>query len=114
MNAPFFRIRLLSIPEMSGITCSDCLTGFVKGGTPTGTVTTVHGLPTYITRPSQEAPNGVIILLPDIFGWEMSNARLLADTYAKQGGYLVYLPNFMNRGSCRALGLPENKPNLSF
>jgi dienelactone hydrolase len=80
---------------MSGITCPDCLSGSVKSGTPTGTVTTIHGLPTYVARP-EKAPKGLIVMIPDIFGWEISNSRLLADSYAKEGGFLVYLPNFMN------------------
>jgi dienelactone hydrolase len=79
---------------MSGITCSDCLTGSVKDGIPSGTVTTTHGLQAYVARP-EGTPKGVVVILPDIFGWELSNCRLLADTYAKEGGFLVYLPNFM-------------------
>jgi dienelactone hydrolase len=79
----------------TAIPCPNCLTGFVKDGTPTGVVATVHGLITYVAKPEGK-PKGVIVFLPDMFGWEMVNARLLADIYAKQGGYLVYLPNIMN------------------
>lgn len=79
----------------SGISCPNCLTGFVKDGTPTGTVTTVHGLTAYVARPEGK-PKAVVVFLPDMFGWKMANARLLVDIYAKQGGYLVYLPNIMN------------------
>ena len=35
-------------------------------------------------------------MIPDAFGWELSNCRLLADAYSKEGGFLVYLPDFMN------------------
>ncbi|KAE9368109.1 dienelactone hydrolase family protein [Stipitochalara longipes BDJ] len=80
---------------MSGITCPDCLSGSIKYGEPSGTVTTIQGLPEYVTRPTG-TPKGLIVLIPDIFGWEISNCRLLADAYAKEGGFLVYLPNFMN------------------
>ena len=45
-------------------------------------------------RPSDGAPKCVIIFLPDVFGWELSNSRLLADIYPKEG-CLLYLPNFM-------------------
>lgn len=79
----------------AGVSCPNCLTGFVKDGTPTGTVTTLHGIPAYVTKPEGK-PKGVVVFLPDMFGWEMANARLLADIYAKEGGYLVYLPNIMN------------------
>ena len=66
----------------------------MKEGTPTGTVTTLHGLNTYIARP-EGTPKGLVVMIPDIFGWEVSNSRLLADSYAKIGGFLVYLPDFM-------------------
>lgn len=79
---------------MATPTCPDCVTGSVKEGTPTGTVTTLHGLNTYIARP-EGTPKGVVVIIPDIFGWEISNSRLLADSYAKKGGFLVYLPDFM-------------------
>ena len=80
---------------MATITCPDCLSGSVKEGTPTGTTTTIHGLDVYVARP-EGTLKGLIVFIPDIFGWEMSNSRLLADSFAKEGGFLVYLPNFMN------------------
>lgn len=42
---------------------------------------------------------GIIIIVPDAFGWEFVNNRILADNYAEKGKYLVYLPDFMN-GMC--------------
>ena len=66
----------------------------MKEGTPTGTISKLHGLNTYIARP-EGTPKGLVVIIPDIFGWEMSNSRLLADSYAKAGGFLVYLPDFM-------------------
>jgi dienelactone hydrolase len=84
---------------LEGVACSDCLRGTVQTGTPKGTVSTVHGLPTYTARPEGE-PKGVIVLIPDIFGWELANPRLLADTYAREGGFLVYLPEFMDGMDC--------------
>ncbi|KAL5332035.1 hypothetical protein ACEPPN_001578 [Leptodophora sp. 'Broadleaf-Isolate-01'] len=88
----------------SGITCSACLTGTVKSGTPTGKVEKMYGLDVYVARPclgpkleggENGKAKGVIVMIPDIFGWEISNARLLADSYANEGGYLVILPDFM-------------------
>ena len=74
--------------------CPDCLTGSVKTGSPTGAVEVLHGLNAYIAKP-EGTPKGVVVFIPDLFGWELSNSRLLADTYAKKGGFLVYLPDFM-------------------
>ena len=79
---------------MATPTCSECLTGSVKEGTPTGVVTTLHSLNTYVARP-EGTPRGLVVMIPDVFGWEISNSRLLADSYAKKGGFLVYLPDFM-------------------
>ncbi len=83
----------------SGITCSACLSGTIKPGTPTGTVTSIYGRPTYVTKPELkdgEKAKGVVVIVPDIFGWEISNARLLADAYAREGGWVVLLPDFMD------------------
>ncbi|KAH7386538.1 hypothetical protein BKA64DRAFT_145508 [Cadophora sp. MPI-SDFR-AT-0126] len=108
----------------SGITCSACLTGKIKTDTPIGTVEKIFGRDTYVARPLDsktsnssaatasgidagasgnddsvkgvQKAKGVIILLSDLFGWEVSNCRLLADSYAKEGGFLVLLPDFMD------------------
>ena len=77
--------------------CRGCFSGSVVSDTPTGTVSTVHGLPTYVTRPDGP-PKGLIVYIPDLFGWELPNARLLADNYATKSGFVVYLPDFMNGG----------------
>lgn len=76
----------------------------MKSGTPTGKVEKMYGLDVYVARPclgpkleggENGKAKGVIVMIPDIFGWEISNARLLADSYANEGGYLVILPDFM-------------------
>ncbi|KAI9800551.1 MAG: hypothetical protein M1825_004100 [Sarcosagium campestre] len=76
--------------------CVDCYTGTLHSGTPSGRVTKVHGLPTYIASPSGGAPKGLIIIISDAFGWSLPNTRILADTYAQKGNFLVYVPDFMN------------------
>lgn len=77
--------------------CADCFRGSIHEGQPKGEVTTIHGLQTYVSRPPNGAqPRGVVVVIPDAFGWEFGNSRLLADTYAEKGNFLVYLPDFMN------------------
>jgi hypothetical protein len=39
---------------------------------------------------------GIIIIVSDAFGMPFINNKLLADHYASQGQYLVYLPDFMD------------------
>jgi len=75
--------------------CKDCASGHLKDGATSGTVTTVHGLPTYVAEPAS-APKGIVVIITDAFGWELPNNRILADNYAKKGGFKVYMPDFMN------------------
>lgn len=75
----------------------DCCSGTLHQGTPTGRVETLHDFPTYISEPPNNAiPKAIILFVPDAFGWELPNSRLLADTYAKRLGVRVYLPEFMD------------------
>ncbi|KAM0281492.1 hypothetical protein ACHAQH_003522 [Verticillium albo-atrum] len=79
------------------MSCPDCFSGTLHEGTPRGRVTTLHDLDIYITEPQDQRPvKGIIVVIPDVFGWEFPNTRLIADRYANKGGYKVYLPDFMN------------------
>ncbi|KAL4867332.1 hypothetical protein BDV12DRAFT_209933 [Aspergillus spectabilis] len=80
------------------MSCPDCFSGHIHDGTPKGHVTTLHGLKVYISEPSVPAEEikGIVVIIPDAFGWEFVNNRLLADNYAEKGGFRVYLPDFMN------------------
>ncbi|KAG7002234.1 hypothetical protein G7Y79_00028g062550 [Physcia stellaris] len=89
---------------------SCCLSGAIHDGTPTGRVDTLGGLQTYIAEPRTGSKAKSVIFISDsartpvpslsspltcsvVFGWELTNTRLLADEYAKEGFY-VYLPDF--------------------
>jgi len=74
--------------------CPACVTGFIHEGTPKGTVETVSKLPTYVAKPAHRK-RGIVIIIPDVFGWDFVNSRLLADEYAEKSGLVVYLPDFM-------------------
>ncbi|PVH88227.1 alpha/beta-hydrolase [Cadophora sp. DSE1049] len=71
---------------------SCCLSGKVHDGTPTGSVTTINDLQTYVAAPKDGSKAKTIVFLVDIFGWEFKNVRLLADNYAKAGFY-CYIPD---------------------
>lgn len=75
-----------------------CASGSLHAGTPQGRIETLFKLPTYIAEPEGgvDAAKGIVVIIPDIFGWEFPNNRVLADEYAKNGGFLVLLPDFMN------------------
>lgn len=78
--------------------CPACFTGAVHHDEkPKGRETKIHGRDTYVAEPPQGvAPKGVIVIVPDAFGWQFVNNKILADNYASKGGYLVYLPDFMD------------------
>lgn len=75
-----------------------CVSGYIRDGSPNGKVSKVAGLDTYIAEPSgspTEIKPGVIVIIPDIFGWTLPNARLLADDWADKSKRTVYVPDFM-------------------
>ena len=86
-----------SIPISPVMACHHCASGHLHEGTPAGRVDTLHGLPAYITSPPDNEPSqGIVVIIPDAFGWNLNNNRILADAYAKRAGVTVYLPDFMN------------------
>ncbi len=69
-------------------------------GTPRGEVVKLHGLDAYATGPADgRVPRAIVVVIPDAFGWEFVNSRLVADHLADKGLYKVYLPDFM-AGRC--------------
>ncbi|CAF1040979.1 unnamed protein product [Didymodactylos carnosus] len=52
------------------------------------------GLPVYIaTNNTTTSTDKIIVVMTDVFGWELKNIRLLADEYASNGFY-VLVPDF--------------------
>eukprot|EP01117_Protostelium_nocturnum_P020105 TRINITY_DN8898_c0_g1_i1.p1 TRINITY_DN8898_c0_g1~~TRINITY_DN8898_c0_g1_i1.p1 ORF type:complete len:272 (+),score=102.07 TRINITY_DN8898_c0_g1_i1:55-870(+) len=78
--------------------CENCVSGHLHSGTPSGTVGKLGDLDCYFAIPSDGSKKKSILFITDIFGWEVPNARLLADEYAKNGFY-VYLPDLLKGDS---------------
>ena len=77
-----------------------CQEGSLHSGTPKGRVETIFDLPTYISDPpSDDPPKGIIVMITDVFGYDLPNIRLLADRYAERIGCKVYIPDFFLGGS---------------
>lgn len=75
---------------------SCCMSGQLHNhATPTGSESTIGGLPTYVAEPESKDKSKSLIFLVDIFGYDFPNTRLLADLYAKEGFY-VYVPDILN------------------
>ena len=62
-----------------------CAMGSLHTGTPKGRIEKVHGLDCYIADAPSGSPKGIVIIIPDAFGWELPNNRILADEYARNG-----------------------------
>ncbi|KAI3401491.1 hypothetical protein diail_10925 [Diaporthe ilicicola] len=83
------------------MSCPDCFSGSEHDGTPKGKMIKLHGLDTYVSEPPEGRPaKGIIVIIPDAFGIDFVNNKILADTYAAKGDYKVYLPDFMLGHSC--------------
>ena len=79
------------------MSCPDCFKGHIHEGAPQGKMTKLHGLNTYVSQPAEGKPvKGIVIIIPDAFGVEFVNNKLLADHLVEKGDYKVYLPDFMN------------------
>ncbi|KAL0940453.1 dienelactone hydrolase family protein [Colletotrichum truncatum] len=70
---------------------SCCLKAFEWDGNPTGHVTKLNSINVYVTGNN---PNVAILYIHDLLGWTFSNARLLADHYAREANATVYVPDF--------------------
>jgi hypothetical protein len=98
-----FSNRLPWLPANSASRCVQCqrfkhqLTnssqGSIHKGVPQGKEEIIHGLNTYIIG-NRINPRGIIVIYSDIFGLSLANNKLIADSYAKNGEWLVYLPDF--------------------
>ncbi len=66
--------------------------GHIHSGTPKGSITTMVGIETYVTK-TNNFTGKALILLTDYFGLPLVNSQLLADTFAEQGGLNVYMPD---------------------
>jgi len=76
--------------------CTHCISGVTHGGTPVGKVEKIGGFDTYVTKPQGEFPKDKAVLyLPDVFGIQLNNCKLLADDFAKNG-FQVYAPDYLN------------------
>ena len=96
---------------MSTGTCPDCFSGTISTGAPTGAIATIHDLPTYVTTPEDGVkPKGLVVFMTDAFGYTLPNNQVLADQYAKKGGFLVYVPDLMGgEVSQHKLASPNHK-----
>jgi len=73
-----------------------CITGAIHTGTPTGKVEVVADRKTYVTGSNT---TNAILYITDVFGYEMPNHRLIADTFAAELPVTVYVPDFLDESA---------------
>ncbi|KAG2346806.1 alpha/beta-hydrolase [Suillus weaverae] len=79
--------------------CKDCVQGVRHEGEPQGTLETIDGVACYVATPTADYPKDKVILyLPDAFGIELINAKLLADDFAING-FKVVAVDYLNGDS---------------
>jgi dienelactone hydrolase len=81
------------------MSCPDCFRGGKATGDPKGTLTTLHGVSTYVAGPAPSSPSAsTIIFYTDAFGLGLVNNKLLADAYAAATGFHVLVPDIIPGG----------------
>ena len=75
------------------MSCPDCVSGSVHGGTPQGTETNLGDISAYVV--GDEGAARIIVIGVDVFGWRFVNTRLLADEYAAHG-FRVVVPDLFS------------------
>ncbi|EHL01458.1 putative protein AIM2 [Glarea lozoyensis 74030] len=85
--------------------CEECIKGSIHAGLPKGKEELVYGLNTYIIG-NQTNPRAIIVVDSDVFGLNLPNNKLIADSYAASGEYLVYMPDFF-KGDPLALKIAD-------
>jgi len=77
-----------------------------------GHVEQIGGLNTYVSEPEGGSKAKTVVFLVDIFGYELPNVRLLADSYAKAGFY-TYIPDILEGDPLPLSFLQNVEPKLS-
>ncbi|BGP58399.1 hypothetical protein JCM8202_001902 [Rhodotorula sphaerocarpa] len=73
-----------------------CASGFKHDGTPSGIFSELNGVKTYVSLPKGEHDKTkALLFLTDIFGTELPNGQLLADSFA-ENGIAVYMPDYLH------------------
>ncbi|CDO94433.1 unnamed protein product [Kluyveromyces dobzhanskii CBS 2104] len=71
-----------------------CAQGFYHAGSPTGTISDVYGLETYVTGDESLKSEHVLVILTDVYGIKLNNVLLIADQLAA-AGFRVYIPDIL-------------------
>ncbi|KAH7924311.1 alpha/beta-hydrolase [Leucogyrophana mollusca] len=86
--------------------CSACVQGVRHKGEPEGKIETIGGITCYVGTPTVDYPKDkVVLFLPDVFGIELLNNKLLVDDFARNG-FKVVAPDYLHGDA-----IPEDAMN---
>ncbi|KAI5474190.1 alpha/beta-hydrolase [Pseudohyphozyma bogoriensis] len=89
-----------------------CVTGAIHSGESVGEIKEFDGVPTYVTIPKGDYDKTkALLFLPDIFGFDLINAKLLADSFSANG-YATYIPDYLNKDPVPAAEMEAGKFDL--
>ncbi|KAG0698247.1 dienelactone hydrolase [Suillus ampliporus] len=92
--------------------CKHCIQGVRHEGEPQGKLETIGGVDCYVATPAVDYPKDkVVLFLPDVFGIELINAKLLADDFATNGFKVVAI-DYLNGDALP--GDAMNSPTFDF
>lgn len=87
-----FLSLVLFIPAALGFAFHPHDSGHLHLGNPTGHITKIANIPTYVTGSAKS--KNTILYLTDVFGYKFPNNQLLADEFAAAGN-LVIMPDYL-------------------
>ncbi|KAF4610804.1 hypothetical protein D9613_006672 [Agrocybe pediades] len=96
--------------------CNDCIRGVTHEGTPKGAWEVIGGVNTYVATPrgGRAYPRNVAILfLPDAYGPQLINSRLLADDFASNG-FQVFIPDYLDNDPLPPHVMVPGMPKVPF
>lgn len=89
------------------MSCPACFSGAVHDHAETqGHFEDLYGFKTYVTGDKEATSKSAIIYLPDFFGLNLVNNKLLADRYAQGTGCKVLFPDIIPGGGASDSYLP--------
>lgn len=98
---------------MSSATAFDCCKqGYFHKGTAKGNETKIGAHDVYVT--GSEKADKAIVIVADVYGWDLINTRVLADKYSEALNARVYLPDFFHGESLTAFkkANPDKDPDV--
>eukprot|EP00287_Rhodomonas_sp_CCMP768_P032506 CAMPEP_0202843158 /NCGR_PEP_ID=MMETSP1389-20130828/63437_1 /ASSEMBLY_ACC=CAM_ASM_000865 /TAXON_ID=302021 /ORGANISM="Rhodomonas sp., Strain CCMP768" /LENGTH=103 /DNA_ID=CAMNT_0049520257 /DNA_START=6 /DNA_END=313 /DNA_ORIENTATION=- len=82
------------------MSCSACFSGSLDVGNPMGCETSIANLDVYTssqeTDHSEKSPSDAVVIITDVFGWRLTNIRLIADRMAAELQLRVFVPDLHN------------------